>query len=546
MAKSIINTHLGSYQELIESSLIKLNEDRILDRILDGDHTVWKPDPTEITNRLGWLNIIAEMKLALDRITSFTALLIEEGYTHALLLGMGGSSLAPDVFRKSFGAQPGFLNLNVLDSTHPDEVRKVAGELPPGKTFFIVSTKSGGTVETISFFKYFYNWVIETLGNEQAGKHFAAITDSGSSLETLARELQFREIFLNNPNIGGRYSALSYFGLVPAGLLGIDLPKLLERAEAMLQAGNLSASLGTVLGVLAKQGRDKLTFLFPQELDSLGDWIEQLIAESTGKEGVGILPVVGEAPGEPAVYGVDRVFIRMSLGVDDTQSPSITPFLGQGHPCVDIYLQDIYDLGAQFFLWELSTAITGYWLQINPFDQPNVESAKILARSMVAEYHATGSLPPGETAVLSAANLRDFMVSAKPGDYIAIQAYLPPSSEIHQDLQRLRHELRDRYKLATTLGFGPRFLHSTGQLHKGDAGNGLFIQFSSQPAEDLPIPDTAGRAYSGISFGTLILSQALGDRQALLDEGRRVLNFHLSQNPVQDFKAFLPTIMEVP
>lgn len=546
MAKSILTTHLGSYQDLIESSLIKLKETRILDRIWDCDHTVWKPDPTEISNRLGWLNIISEMKVALDRITSFTSQLVEEGYTHALLLGMGGSSLAPDVFRNTFGVQSGFLDLVVLDSTHPDEVRKLAGELPVGKTIFIVSTKSGGTVETISFFKFFYNWVIEHLGNHQPGKHFAAITDPGSSLESLALDLQFREIFLNNPNIGGRYSALSYFGLVPAGLLGIDLPKFLERAEAMVQAGNLSATLGTVLGVLANQGRDKLTFLFPQELASLGDWIEQLIAESTGKEGKGILPVVGEPAGEPAVYGVDRVFIHMMLGIDDTYIPFITTLFAQGHPCIEIHLEDIYDLGAQFFLWELSTAIAGYWLQINPFDQPNVESAKVLARSMVAEYHATGSLPPVETAILSAASLQDFMAPAKPGDYVAIQAYLPPTLDIQQVLQELRLLLRDQYQLATTLGFGPRFLHSTGQLHKGDAGNGLFIQFSSQPAEDLPIPDTAGKADSGMTFGTLILSQASGDQQALLDEGRPVLHFHLSQNPLQDLKVFVPTIREDP
>jgi glucose-6-phosphate isomerase len=474
------------------------------------------------------------MRAHLPRIETFTSKLIKDGFTHVLLLGMGGSSLAPYVFKQIFKVKEGFLDLEVLDSTHPDEVKRHTENLNPGETLFIVSTKSGGTVETISFFKYFYNWILNQLGETQAGNHFVAITDPGSKLEALARELDFREIFLNNTNIGGRYSALSFFGLVPASLLGIDIYKLLDRVDVAVSDQQSSSRLGTIIGELAKQGRDKLTFVFPDQLASLGDWIEQLIAESTGKEGRGILPIVGEPLGDPGSYGTDRVFITIDLGDGSSHAREISSLVAAGHPCIEMVMDDIYDLGAQFFLWELSTVVASYWLQINPFDQPNVESAKVLARKMVASYQSEGSLPDGDSTPYQIEELLGFLSNAKAGDYIAIQAYLQPTHQVRNALNNIRIELRNQFKLATTLGFGPRFLHSTGQLHKGDSGNGLFIQFTSDPQYDVPIPDAAGQFESAMTFGTLILAQALGDQQALQQADRRVLHFHLSPDPVAD------------
>lgn len=530
MALPLIQTHYGIYQEKIETALVLLDKERIITRIWDHDHTVWKPDPTEITNRLGWLEIAGHMEAKVSQIQNFTEQLCKEGYTHALLLGMGGSSLAPEVFRKIFGVRNGFLDLAVLDSTHPDEVQKVGESLNLSRTLFIVSTKSGGTVETISLFKYFYTLVARELGEGQAGDHFAAITDPGSTLELMARHYKFREIFLNDPNIGGRYSALSSFGLVPAGLLGIEIPKLLQRAIEMAASNELSVILGTMMGILAKEGRDKLTFLFPEKLTSLGDWIEQLIAESTGKEGKGILPVVGEPLGTLESYGKDRFFVSLNLAGDQQnfsvmESPIITR-----HPIVEIKLNDLYDLGGQFFLWEFATAIASYWLNINPFDQPNVESAKVLARHMVSEYQVKGFLPKVDTEPCNPEILLAFLKNTRAGDYIALQAYLQPLPETRVILEQLREKLRNQYRLATTLGFGPRYLHSTGQLHKGDAGKGFFIILTSEPKSDLPIPDNAGKSESSMSFGTLILAQALGDQQALLNAKRRVLHLHLSQD----------------
>jgi glucose-6-phosphate isomerase len=538
MAKKILKPHLGPYQDRIESALNDLYEAYILDRIWELDHTVWKPEPTEITNRLGWLNIHKQMRIHLPRIETFTADLIRDGFTNVLLLGMGGSSLAPYVFRKTFGVKDGYLDLAVLDSTHPEEVKKYANSLDPSKTLFIVSTKSGGTVETISFFKYFYNWVLKELGQSHTGSHFAAITDPGSRLESLAREFEFREIFLNDPNIGGRYSALSFFGLVPAALLGVDLSLLIERAEAVSADRDLSAELGTIIGILANLGRDKLTFLFPGRLASLGDWIEQLIAESTGKEGKGILPVVGEPLGDLEVYGTDRVFVTVDLSNGDNQAKIVPSLVDAGHPCVEIHLEDLYDVGGQFYVWELATAVASHWLGINPFDQPNVESAKVLARKMVATYQAEGVLPVGDSLPLQGEALYSFFEAAKGNEYIAIQAYLQPTDKIEEALQEFRQKLRNRYKLATTLGFGPRFLHSTGQLHKGDSGRGLFVQFTSEPRKDLPIPVSVGNSESAITFGTLLLAQALGDQQALKDQGRRVIQFHLSHDAARELSEF--------
>lgn len=540
---------LGSYQEVVDAALDEMVEDCAVARIWAHDHTVWKPEPAEITSRLGWLHTAEVMSEDYARLEGFVEDVRAAGYTHALLLGMGGSSLAPEVFRKTFGVAPGYLDLAVLDSTDPGTVLAYAEALDLTRTLFIVSTKSGGTVETLSFFKYFYNRVADVVGADGAGEHFIAITDPGSKLADLAGRYKFRATFLNDTNIGGRYSALSYFGLVPAALVGVDVPRLLDDAIGMACSTescvaareNPGALLGAIMGDLAEAGRDKVTFVTSSQIASFGDWVEQLIAESTGKEGKGILPVVGEPVGSPEIYEDDRLFVYLRLEEDGTYDSAVQALEDAGQPVVRLRLKNLYDLGGQFFLWEMATVVASHRLGINPFDQPNVESAKVLARKMVSEYAEKGSLPAGESAPLTKAALDDFLSQAQLGDpstlpsgsgrgYIAIQAYVQPIAETDAALQALRTQLRDRLKLATTVGYGPRFLHSTGQLHKGDAGNGLFIQFTAEAPQDVPIPDEAGSSESFISFGVLKTAQALGDRQALLDAGRRVIHFDLGDD----------------
>jgi len=549
--RSLADTsQLGSYQSAVDQALGEMRQNRVIQRIFAHDHTVWKPEPTEIANRLGWLDIAERLQTKAARLQAFTQTIRDAGYDHAVLLGMGGSSLAPEVFSKTFGVKVGFLSLSVLDTTDPAALLNLARKLDMAKTLFIVATKSGGTVETLSGFKYFYNQVMAAVGAEKAGEHFIAITDPGSSLIDLGQKYGFREIFLNDPNIGGRYSALSLFGLIPAALLGVDLPALLARATAMsaVCAGNDNnpgAWLGAALGELAKAGRDKLTFIASDGIASFGDWAEQLIAESTGKEGKGILPVVGEALDAPDRYGADRVFVHLKLASDNARDAAATALHQAGHPVITVEIADKLNLGGQFFLWELATAIAGARLTINPFDQPNVEAAKILARDMVAAYLKSGSLPAekpilagdgiavysqtGLSATDPVSALVEFVSKAQPDAYVALQGYVESNPATEQLLQQIRVKLRDKTRLATTLGYGPRFLHSTGQLHKGDAGKGLFIQITADDVEDTPIPDEAGQDASRMSFGVLKLAQALGDGQALRDGGREVIRLHLSE-----------------
>ncbi|UCE00236.1 MAG: bifunctional transaldolase/phosoglucose isomerase [Chloroflexota bacterium] len=551
--------NLGEHQKTVDAALEKMRSEKVISRIWEHDHTVWKPVATEISNRLGWLHIAESSQETLPLLTGLTASLQEEGYDQALLLGMGGSSLAAEVFHQTFGVKGDFLSLDVLDSTDPGAVRGTAEKLDLKKTLIIVSTKSGGTVETLSFFKYFYNQVLEAVGEEKAGGHFIAITDAGSQLDQIANRYKFRAIFKNDPNIGGRFSALSYFGLVPAALIGLDLDILLERATTMScnhegcntppSGDNHAARLGAILGELAKAGIDKLTLITSPAISSFGDWVEQLIAESTGKEGQGILPVVGEAIAKPDRYFSDRLFVYLKLANDTTFDDQVTALERSGHPVVRMQLADLYDLGGQFFLWEMATAVAGHLLGINPFNQPNVESAKVLAREMVKTYQETGELPVqkpalkvdgiavyGEPRFAEAMprSLREFLDSILqegiPGGYIALQAYLQPTQATDQALQTLRTQIRNQTRLATTLGYGPRFLHSTGQLHKGDSGAGFFVQLTSEPSKDIPIPDEAGSDSSSITFGVLEQAQALGDRQALLDGGRKVIRLHLGSD----------------
>ena len=530
----------------------------VIDRIWKRDYTVWKPVPADISNRLGWLDIAKVMKQNVGRMAALVKAVRDDGYTHALLMGMGGSSLAPEVFRKTFGVFEGHLDLAVLDSTDPGAVLAHAQNLDLSRTLFIVSTKSGGTVETLSFFKFFYSRVAKAVGMDDAGKHFVAITDLGSKLAHLAERHNFRQTFINDSNIGGRYSALSYFGLVPAALVGVDINTLLDRAIAMMDAcsaedDNPAAGLGAAMGNLALAGRDKLTLITSPQIAAFGAWAEQLIAESTGKEGKGILPVDNETLGEPDVYVEDRLFAYLRLDGDDTHDAAMQGLINACQPVVQIDLQDKYDLGGEFFRWEMATAVAGHFLGVNPFDQPNVESAKVLAREMVAAYMKEGDLPamtpkleedgitvysiftedsPGDM-------LNSFLEQAGPGDYVTIQAYVQPTEETDAALQEFRIRLRDRLKVATTSGYGPRFLHSTGQLHKGDAGRGLFIQFTSDNEQDAFIPDEAGVTASSMSFGVLKSAQALGDLQALLNAWRRVIRFHLGMDVVGGLKRLM-------
>lgn len=556
---------LHAYHEWVEGALHDLNERLIPLRIAHHDHTVWKPEPTEIANRLGWLDSAARLLDEVEAIQTLAADLRAEGYQAALLLGMGGSSLAPELFSLIFGAAGDGLELQVLDSTAPEAVLAQRARLNLAHTLFIVSSKSGGTVEMISFFKYFYTEVAAALGTEAAGRHFITITDPGSGLAQLAERYHFRATFLNDPNIGGRYSALSHFGLVPAALVGVDITRYLENAVEMMRLcdlrrqpaeANPAAVLAAIMAAAAAQGRDKVTLVLPPALLPFGAWVEQLVAESVGKEGKGVLPVVGESLGDPAVYGADRLFVAYQAPAGDEQAQTaLTALEAAGHPVVRLDLRDAYDLAGEMFRWELATAFLGYFLEINPFDQPNVEAAKVLARQAVQQYQTTGALPQptptfhdgtitgfgADGAHSTVAALADFLDQAQAGDYVALQAYLPPTPATTAQLTALQHAIRRRTRLATTLGYGPRFLHSTGQLHKGDAGRGLFLVLTHDPAQDVPIPDEAGAPAASLSFGVLLRAQALGDMQALEAAGRRVLRLHLGA----DIAAGLQLLHEV-
>ena len=552
----------GNYKKGIEDATMNLKKERIVERIWGKDFTVWGNSPTEITNRLGWLQsaeISLEMK---DDIDEFVESVKKEGIKNALLLGMGGSSLAPEVFSKTFGSKKGYLRLEVLDSTHPEAVLEYAGKFNPEETLYIVSTKSGGTVETFSFMKFFYNHTLDKVGKEKVGKHFVAITDPGSGLETVAKELKFRKIFLNDPNIGGRYSALSLFGIVPAALIGVDIKKILNNAEVMvcnsegnncpINGDNTPAKLGVTMGQLANEGRDKITFITSPQLSYFGNWVEQLIAESTGKIGKGILPVVGEKVLNAEYYSGDRLFVYLKLAGDGSNDESVKKLIGAGHPVVEIELKDVYEIGGEFFRWEMATAIAGWKIGIQPFDQPDVEAAKVLARKLLADYSESGTLqqpipdfeyeqikvysgdgsPDISSLIKNLGGSDDKSLRSKGNQYISIQAYVKSGEAIDKLLYLLRTNLQKKYKSAVTVGYGPRFLHSTGQLHKGDAGKGLFLQFISNSKEDVSIPDITGDEKSVMSFGTLIKAQAFGDRQALIDTGRKVVSFEFNEEKI--------------
>lgn len=555
-----IKFFIGKYENEILALRNDYKKSNIAKRIFEKDHTVWAEDPNEITNRLDWLNSPEETLSKIEEINLFVSE-VKGKFKNVLLLGMGGSSLAPEVFSLSFGTKDEYLHLEVLDSTDPGYVKHFTEKFDPKETLYIVSTKSGGTIETLSFFKYFYTYCKKAIG-ESVGTHFVAITDPGSKLQQMAKELEFRKTFLNNPNIGGRYSVLSYFGTVPAALLGVDLEKLLSKSKFVANECqneiSVSGDIGLVMAYLAKHGRDKLTFIYSDKIKSFGTWVEQLIAESTGKNGVGILPIESEELLPPEFYKNDRVFVYTHFNNDNKLIEQISALKESGHPVIEIVLDDVYDLGAEFYRWEFATAVSGWVLGIQPFDQPNVESAKIEARAMISSYLENGKLPElgepiedadiklyGETKenkLVDAINSFLKQLNDDKYNYVAIMGYVTPTPELIAPLHELRTRIQKKYNVAVTTGYGPRFLHSTGQLHKGDGGNGLFIQLKESIKDDVSIPSEPGSEESEYTFGILITAQLLGDRQALLNSNRKVITIDLGKETVKSLEKITEMI----
>jgi len=547
---------LGAFAVPVDAALDRADAEHDAARIWAKDPAFWKPNPadqSEITNRLGWLTVSDVMRPALPRLNALRDDLRAAGVTHVVLMGMGGSSLAPEVLSETFGVAPGLPQLLVLDSTDPATIIGVEQTIDLPHTVFIVASKSGGTLETLSQYKYFHAKV-SALGEPNPGAQFIAITDPGTKLDALASKMGFRDIFRNPDDIGGRYSALSFFGLVPAAIIGVDVERLLQRADAMRAAcqpdaparDNPGVWLGAIMGTLAKDGHDKVTIVVSPPIATYGYWAEQLIAESTGKEGRGIVPIEGEPLGAPGVYGTDRLFVylRTNEGFDPAQDAAISALEAAGQPVVRLTLADTYDMGAEFFRWEFATAVAGALLGINAFDQPNVQESKDNTDGILRQYAETHELaqPPaiiqterngvaivaeGEQAerlagsVSLQAALEAYAREATAGDYIALLAYIERTPKTNAALQAIRLRLRDQRRVATTLGYGPRFQHSTGQLHKGGANNGVFIQFVADDQADVTIPDAP------YTFGVLKQAQALGDLQSLRAHGRRVIRINL-------------------
>ena len=539
---------LGDAAPAYAATVDEASRDEWAIRLFDRDVSLWTTDPAvgaAIADRLGWLDAPEHFADRTAGLEGFGDGIVAAGFTTAVVAGMGGSSLAPDVLHRTFGTQEGYLDLRVLDSTDPDAVRAVLDDLDPLRTLAIIASKSGTTTEPNAFLAAIWERAHAALDArdhrvfETPGAVIAAITDPGPSLEAIDHHDDFREVFLNPPDIGGRYSALTYVGLVPASLIGLDLDALLASALAMLGAcrepdadANPGVSLGIAMGTLAKAGRDKLTFLPDDEIASFGAWAEQLIAESTGKHGVGIVPIDGEPLGDPAAYGSDRAFVRLALdGGTDGGRAALADALGAaGHPVIRIDLADPIDLGAEFVRWEVATAIAGAVLGIDPFDQPNVEEAKQLTRDVLAragrgEAQTMAEAPVGADDPHLVRTLRDQLGRRRPNAYLALQAFIAPTPARDAAFGRIRALLRDATGNATTAGYGPRFLHSTGQLHKGGAPSGWFLQLTADHREDRDIP---GWPYS---FGKLIDAQAAGDYAALASHDLPILRVHLGADP---------------
>ncbi|MCB0217988.1 MAG: hypothetical protein H6648_00325 [Caldilineae bacterium] len=561
-----LELHLGAYRRPAEAALAALAGESVIERIWARDHRLWSLEPTEIVDRLGWLDGIDGMPAVVPGYRSLAQGCRADGLREALLLGMGGSSLAPELLSSAFDAEADCLALRILDSTDPAAIRDVEATLDLERCLFVVASKSGTTVETMALARYFFGQLAERRGAEAAARQFLAITDPGSPLEDEARQLGFRAVAHGDPDIGGRYSALSPFGVLPATLLGLDVDRLLEAAATMAasaraEAGriadgpialeaNPAAVLGACLGSLARLGRDKLTLLLPPRFARLGDWIEQLVAESTGKSGQGILPIVGEAVWPARRYASDRLFVQLVEAQPQPGEDALRDALiGAGQPLIRLRLAEPDALGAQFLLWEMATAVAAWQLRVNPFDQPDVEAAKRQARAAVEAYRAQGRLEQpaprlvGEDGTAAfGGNLAGrspaeaFWRFASPGrsvagGYLAIQAWLPRRPATDEALACLRDAVTLATGQAVTVGYGPRFLHSTGQLHKGDAGRGRFLQLSADPGIEIEIPDAFGARECGLSFGILERAQAAGDAAALEAAGRPLMRLHLAGPP---------------
>jgi len=511
----------------------------------NGDESKW----------LGWLDVVNEQQRSIRRLANFAEEVKDAKFSHVLLLGMGGSSLGPEVIRKSFGKIDGSPELHVLDSTDPAQIKSFENKIDLANTLFIVSSKSGTTLEPNIFKQYFFERAGQAVGDDEVGKRFVAITDPGSKLRQAAESDGFRKIFLGVPTIGGRYSALSDFGMAPAAAMGVDVAKFLDRTSEMVRAcgpevaarDNPGVVLGAILGVAHNEGRDKITIIASPGIYDLGAWLEQLLSESTGKNGKGLIPVDRELPANPETYGDDRLFVYLKLksDTDSSQEPAIDALERAGQPIVRISVNDAYDLGQEFFRWEIATAVAGSIIGINPFDQPDVEASKIATKKLTEEYERSGSLPAeaplfeaegtklfaDETnaralnSVIGDRSLTGYLKAhldlLKPGDYFALLAYIEMNEAHERTLQTARHVVRDTKHVATCLGFGPRFLHSTGQAYKGGPNTGVFLQITCDDVADLPVP---GQKYT---FGIVKAAQARGDFEVLAERGRRALRVHL-------------------
>jgi transaldolase/glucose-6-phosphate isomerase len=529
-------------------------------RLWQRDASLWTG--TDESNWLGWLDINEQQLAHIDALKSIAADVKKAKFKHALLLGMGGSSLCPEVLRMTFGKIKGFPELHVLDSTDPAQIKAIEKKVDLKSTLCIVSSKSGTTLEPNIYKQYFFEQVKKKVGEQEVGNRFIAITDPGSKLQQVAEADKFRKIFMGVPSIGGRYSALSNFGMVPGAVMGLDIAKFLRITEEMVKACgpdsgpdvNPGVLLGVILGVAANHGRDKVTIIASPGIYDLGAWLEQLLAESTGKVGKGLIPVDREALGKPAVYGNDRVFayLRLQSKPNKAQDDAIAALEKAGHAVVRISLSNTYNLGQEFFRWEIATAVAGSIIGIDAFNQPDVEASKIETRKLTSEYESTGKLP-GEAPFLEGSGIKLYaddrnasvlkggstltavlqahLSRIKPGDYFGVLGYITMNDVNERALQKLRHAVRDKKTVATVLGFGPRFLHSTGQAYKGGPNSGVFLQITCDDAVDLPVP---GQKYT---FGVVKAAQARGDFAVLAERGRRALRVHLGKNVTKDLST---------
>ena len=538
--------------DAVATSLEDWKKNNKVARLWQKDASLWSN--TDESNWLGWLTITEDQLAHIDALKQIAKDVKKARFKYALLLGMGGSSLCPEVLRMTFGKIKGFPELHVLDSTDPAQIMAIEAKVDLKSTICIVSSKSGSTLEPNIYKQYFFERVKAKVGEKEAGNRFIAITDPGSKMQQVAEADKFRKSFMGLPSIGGRYSAISNFGMVPAAVMGLDVAKFLKNTEEMVQACGASAApdsnpgviLGNILGVAANQGRDKITIIASPGISDLGAWLEQLIAESTGKIGKGIIPVDRERLTKPAVYGNDRVFayLRLATKPNKAQDAAVAALEKAGHPVVRISLPNIYNLGQEFFRWEIATAVAGSIIGINAFNQPDVEASKIETKKLTSQYEATGSLPPDvpffeasgvklfadekNVAAVHGPTLADVLKAhlsrLKAGDYFGVLGYITMNPANEKSLQAIRHAVRDKKKAATVLGFGPRFLHSTGQAYKGGPNSGVFLQITCDDAKDLQVP---GQKYT---FGVVKAAQARGDFAVLAERGRRALRVHLGKN----------------